>query len=1070
MLNYASDDRRDVKTAMHWQTPDCSRRPGPVYSYIIIECEDAAGFIYHQGVRLYSSNVGKPADCVWFWGDKPISEIGIDDIVRLDTGALEMEKSTTNRTSAFKTFFGRRGFPVNTFINAKFDDGRHDCVYKYRQVCRSLLDNKNIGVYKTLSEYVRKQIFPGTSTEMYVEDISKAFESVNKMKRELEINTQRLRIFESICGACNAWREADHAAKSADLLLSYLFLEHSRELKVQYSEQYEQFKDEYDNLSVSLSNLNDELADKHEKRGAIKSSSQAIMVAENAYNVAKKDFERLSLSKDRYDAFVDAFNALADFFEDEDAYPEIPDDMDWDEGVEVELVPDNFEQSKKIIELALDNYSKDINRRNVSIEEFKKNIADKELDKSVILGKSSIDGSGDSKDYRLTMLNEARRLKEVIARNVPGSNPEVLCDCVVSVSDPEWQKAIETLIGENRFGIVVAPEYYNDACRVQHAYSGQYRTVILDLRTSGLVASGSIVNQLEYNNDYAKAYVDANYGSFVMCETDADFANAKKGVRKDGQIKYTNRSVKNGSSRDIVCVFGHEAMRIACEKLDDEIKVLNRQISAINRMKQKSVDCRARLSSLRDDLYKVSDAYKPEIIDEYAVASRTLEKAKENYDLALRSDDANRIEKQLADLDVEIASLEVQIADVQNRVSDSRNKYTNAQTMLDRSEHYIEDYGRVVPEGFVLTDMDKSLISRCYLDNVPLGKESKDRKIAELTDVANEKRKAAQSALDSAMGLYGNLRVVYSDMPVSINNEADCQWFDMKYSQLKKSVDISNLAESVDNLNEALKNTYVNVLNVMSAEYRNAQDVRESFNNVLSKYKIGMCRYRIGPIGVNHSKSSVPGFRKNLLEIAIELSEGHDLSAEDLDVLNGAMEIMLSGNSKTAGNLFNYVDYMSVAMQFKTDDSTEWKNADRQAKFNSNGQQTILRYILKLAVIDSLAFTQDSLRFVMVDEVLQGVDDINGRYFFQALSDMNLQAMVSSMNMSFKKDCNYTYVCRPSSKDCYVTDMSFFGEDQEELDKYRRLAMERDSAMISGLDEAVEDVEVVGDDVMEVSA
>jgi hypothetical protein len=48
--------------------------------------------------------------------------------------------------------------------------------------------------------------------------------------------------------------------------------------------------------------------------------------------------------------------------------------------------------------------------------------------------------------------------------------------------------------------------------------------------------------------------------------------------------------------------------------------------------------------------------------------------------------------------------------------------------------------------------------------------------------------------------------------------------------------------------------------------------------------------------------------------------------------------------------------------------------------------------------------------------------------------------------------------------------MSFFGEDQEELDKYRRLAMERDSAMISGLDEAVEDVEVVGDDVMEVSA
>lgn len=1036
MLNYTSDNHRDVRTAMHWQTPEGSRRPGAVYSYIILECIDAAGYVYHQGVRMYSSNVGKPADMVWFTGECALEDIGIDDIDRLDAGQLTMEKSIANKNSAMKMFFERRGYPVNTFVKARFDDGRHDSVYRYRTVCRSLLNNRNIDNFATLSEYVRRQIFPATSTGSYLEDINKAFDSLQSIRNEIEVKKSRYAAFNDICQACDAWRDAKYVSSSASRLIGYLFLNRSIRVRDNAIEAMDKNQIEIESLTDSIHDMEENVTNLTLEKGRIEGSSESINRAKAAHSEALRVFEAAKAHKDQADAFEKAYADLEAFFE-ENGYPDVSDDdPDFADVFDLEMTRDDVDFDIKIMDLKAKSMLFDISKYEDEIKKTNEDILALRNEKIALSGKGFDDTSLLSRgSHAAKMMNDGRRLAAVIEREIPGSNPKLLCECIEDITSRKWQAAIERLIGDDRFGVIVAPEHYAKACRIQHRFQNENKIIVLDASVKGAVEKNAVVKQLVFNNEHAKNFVMGRYGNYVQCNTDDAYDMARFGVRENGQIKQGSRSVKYGSNNVLTLVFGSEAVRIEQERLDGEIA---RKTKSLDIYRKRIADISseyARFSNLRNAFAASKDDYDPNADVDFAAAEVALASAEADMKIAEGSEDAAAINKRIVEIDKKIAVLSSALETNRDTLSNFKQAYRDAANKRESSNENIELYSSFVPDGFVPDEEQMGLIRIHNWENLALGKASMDNEIRNLNAVVEECHERVAQRLKTSTDMVGDLRLIYIDMPVVIENGADAQWFYDKRDQLKGDIDAAGVGGSVDNLMEALKNTYINVLNMMAGDYAEAEKVRIEFNNILTKYKIGPCRYRIGPIGVNRHITSVQGANRNLLEIALSLREGNDLSLEDQDILNQVIASTRTNKGMSGVNPFNYVDYMSVSMQFKTDKQSDWQNADRQARTNSNGQQTILRYILKLAVVDALAFTNDSIRFVMVDEVLQGVDEVNAKYFFRALADMNIQAMLSSMNMLFSYESNMTYVCAANPSDQYVIDMHYTEISQSKLDE-----------------------------------
>ena len=63
-------------------------------------------------------------------------------------------------------------------------------------------------------------------------------------------------------------------------------------------------------------------------------------------------------------------------------------------------------------------------------------------------------------------------------------------------------------------------------------------------------------------------------------------------------------------------------------------------------------------------------------------------------------------------------------------------------------------------------------------------------------------------------------------------------------------------------------------------------------------------------------------------------------------------------------------------------------------------------------VLASQAFTEKSMRLCITDEVLQGVDDVNATYFFDALKEMNIQCIFASMDTRFAEHADDSYTFR----------------------------------------------------------
>ena len=974
MLNLTGDERRSAAGAIHWTTPNGQKRPGDTVSYIIMEAVDDDGAYYHQGIRMRSRhNSNKVDDKVYFQGEGRLEDIGATQERHVLTGNVIMQESGTSREEMFRRFFIRRGYPSDSFVYAKVRG--KDSVARFREMSRSILTNEGIRRYKSISEYAQSQIFPETSTKSDLDEVMQDLHNLTEIVRTIRENEKKLSVLSAIILKSKAYLGTKKDRELVKIAMPYVNIGY-------YGQKIADAKTEMSSLRSQEKALQEQVAACDRELDRMLMEKGSILGAEDpAREIEMRlkeecselyDLELKVNNKQKYDA---AGQFLAEHV---DRFEEGGESAAYDKLVSVQTEIRSLHNE-------------------IALMQKKKNDAFAQL-QTLSGRKKNTDAGG----YLASMLDDARRLQAELRKQIRGSEPLLLMDCVSEVLKPEWQEAAESIIGNDRFGIVIEPEHYAKACLIQHEMNNSRDVIVLDTRKTAERGAGNVPSVFTYQNRYAEGYLNFAYGDCMLCETDEEFTRAKRGVRKNGQFKTGLRSIKPGRTRKVTCFFGHKAIAAEKERITEMISRLDEDI----RVKEQEL---LRQDVLTDELkenIRIFTSMAPEedagLQDKYAAKKAVVNDLMRELEEAEHSDARAIKQQKAAELENEIEKKKASKAGAEHECARLDMQIKSIQAGIDADRRHLAEYEAMEGAGERILPEEKAYFTEKGWD-VSLCGENSRRVISDI-----EKDYAlSRSKLENEFIQAGDLLNCFIELPDFVETDNDLQLYDREYRNLKDLMDGGDDIAVMERLKKSTRDHYALLLGKMNAEYEQAQKIREQFNQVIGTCKIGMCYYRLGPLSVSQVREN-----HEIMNLAIRQRNNYTLTEDDIAYIDEVCGRYIADDRGVISNPFDYKLYIETCMEYRTDSVEKWANADRVNQTNSNGQQSILRYILKFAIMASQAFSDKGLRFIMCDEALQGVDDSNKKYFFHVLRQMDIQCLLVSMDQRFIEDAKTAYIFR----------------------------------------------------------
>lgn len=249
-----------------------------------------------------------------------------------------------------------------------------------------------------------------------------------------------------------------------------------------------------------------------------------------------------------------------------------------DAGIEGEL---RTELSKKNLEIV---------RGENSIRELKQNIDDLRNNAKVSYSQDTV------------------RAVTEIKKRFPEANPRILGD-QIEIVDEDWQNAIEGFLKGSRENILVSGEYEADARRVVRKITKYTRVVqgskaIRDSKNRD-VHYQSIVNLMDFADEYAKAYMKASFGNVQQADSLEALKMISRGLTKQGDAvnSYTYFTAY-ALDKDLVCGKAarqrrlvalekeYEAQKEVLRDLNEQAQEISALLTAFGNIKEPEV-CKA---------------------------------------------------------------------------------------------------------------------------------------------------------------------------------------------------------------------------------------------------------------------------------------------------------------------------------------------------------------------------------------------------------------------------------------------------------------------------------------------
>lgn len=163
---------------------------------------------------------------------------------------------------------------------------------------------------------------------------------------------------------------------------------------------------------------------------------------------------------------------------------------------------------------------------------------------------------------------------------VIGRHPDILCERL-EIPDERWQNAVEALLGERRFTIIVPPLDYKAALAYidqNRDEPGLHNASVLNLervyREQRPPHRNSLAHQVQTDDRYLRAYIDSLLGTIITCLSAQELEHHQRSVTPE-VMYYSEWAVRVISpQRYAPWLIGQRAARSQIEARQQELKLV----------------------------------------------------------------------------------------------------------------------------------------------------------------------------------------------------------------------------------------------------------------------------------------------------------------------------------------------------------------------------------------------------------------------------------------------------------------------------------------------------------------
>jgi chromosome segregation protein len=280
---------------------------------------------------------------------------------------------------------------------------------------------------------------------------------------------------------------------------------------------------------------------------------------------------------------------------------------------------------------------------------------------------------------------------------------------VVTVRDVQWQGAIESVLGRNRYGIIVKSGRERDAVRLLRQASIPEVTVVQPAHLTDVMnrrdEAHSVVALLQSQSDLALAYLRRILGNMRQVETEAELEAYGRALTRDYMLS------ANGGTKRIRALQTSEWVLGVQLSMDDKVE-LRREVHRANEAEQKA---KAQAGLSRDADERVRAALRDVQVDAFALSLAKFEAAAVNSEAAKASGQVplserlQKLERQVQEARDQLVDAGDEVQNAFGRISKLKAERENKQEALTTAQDSLATLSRDHEESVRDPDYDPDL-------------------------------------------------------------------------------------------------------------------------------------------------------------------------------------------------------------------------------------------------------------------------------------------------------------------------------------------------------------------------
>lgn len=976
--NKASDSKNSSRTttsAVHNQlkTGEFTRN-GPVIAFIIFELyNESNGISSVQGMQIKSmSPTASNPQRKYFYGKEiTFEDLHIQEII--NTNDIEkcnllgknrhpnIIELSNPKESIFQNFFNQRKMNIGSYEKYK------------KQMNRVLTAKLTTASGKPISpdEFVKSYILPETSemagAKETIENIKIEQANLNDYEETLNRLQAKTKDANAMCEELN--RKLTYEDEKRKIIASETIFKFDK-TKKDLDINNEELKSCENNLQLLYKNDEDLRDEKNKYKNDLDkikfgSVNERINNLKERQRELRNQFNSLERDKKNIEKNILEINDLCQKL-DLNNISTLNSEIISNKKEEIDILKRQFENNKISILEKKGIIKQKIEEINQEINGLKQGISDK--------------GKQGNYDFKNKLNQEFKKLKI-------DDHAYFLYEAIEYI-DPNWQKAIESSIGNNLYLIHVKPENIKLAVNLSKNENGS----IAKLKDREC-DDGCIAEKIKVKDGYDLAQKTINFlfGNIRPCETIEELKTCR-GLMRDGRSsdswRYISKDIKN-----IKLICGQDALKKTIKEketqkeenekilreIDEELSKINHKCNITNKFELKISKCETLNFDVDKDIEKVQ---KEQIEVEESLTNLLNSDENKKYLQLLKQKE--ELEKQVDLLEEKINKNIREIGKCENKEETIKNNIKQYKEVLEKTEKELLDKYTVEYINEV----------RTYIKDNDF-KTSKD--ILDKKDRIENNIRRYEKSLDERERYFRT----YDPNFVLLRTKEGLE--NLKREKKKYEIDdISEIQETITESRKKLENSIDGFFELLKSNFDNAKREIDKNNRILKNV-----RFESDTIEIKIDKSKDQKFRKYYEYIRMycdETSSNDQKKEAELELKTLFDKILKSDGEE----YIDYRNYISATIKLKDKDGKS-RSLEQDMKTSSGGQEQTPYYIL-LAMSLITSYKDDGLRVIVLDEAFSKMDINRVKAVLCFFKELGLQVILSSFREDLFECSDITHV------------------------------------------------------------